>query len=233
MRNIFILIHIISLSGLHAQESFLKYCDFNAPYSEVYDIDIINNEIFGTGFGWDTTIIPPKQLFYILKADIQANILDYKFYHNEDTSMYAPYASGPLYFPCLLTVDNSNFIVVFFNLTKGLEIFKFDTDLRIINKNSVPSSSQNTGICPIKMFKLNNCIYLAGYESISSTKYQSYLFKYDNELKLKYKALKDLLVGISHLGMKEQLAHLDQAFNDWKGDYEQLDDVCLFGVKIK
>ncbi|MBK7130810.1 MAG: SpoIIE family protein phosphatase [Crocinitomicaceae bacterium] len=51
--------------------------------------------------------------------------------------------------------------------------------------------------------------------------------------KLKYKALKDLLVEISQLEMKEQLTRLDQAFNAWKGEYEQLDDVCLFGVKIK
>mgnify|MGYP001191756231 CR=1 FL=1 len=184
MRNIYILICFILLSSLNAQESYLKYCNFNAPYSEVYDIKIIKDEIFGTGFGWDTTIIPPKQLFYIFKADIQGDVLDYKFYRNEDTSMYAPYANGPLYFPCLLTLDSSNFVVVFFNLTKGLEIFKFDTTLEIINKNSVPSSHQNTGICPIKMFKLNNYIYLVGYENFAPNKYQSYLFKYDLELKL-------------------------------------------------
>jgi len=51
--------------------------------------------------------------------------------------------------------------------------------------------------------------------------------------KLKFKALRDLLIEISELHPKEQLKKLDDAFNEWKGDYEQLDDVCLFGVKIK
>ncbi|MBK9191595.1 MAG: SpoIIE family protein phosphatase [Crocinitomicaceae bacterium] len=51
--------------------------------------------------------------------------------------------------------------------------------------------------------------------------------------KLKFKALRDLLIEISILHPKEQLKKLDDAFNEWKGDYEQLDDVCLFGVKIK
>lgn len=51
--------------------------------------------------------------------------------------------------------------------------------------------------------------------------------------KLKYKALKDLLINISNKDMKAQLAELEAAFEEWKGDYEQLDDVCLFGVKIK
>lgn len=51
--------------------------------------------------------------------------------------------------------------------------------------------------------------------------------------KLKYKALRDLLIEISTLDCKTQLQKLDDAFNNWKGEYEQLDDVCLFGVKIK
>ena len=228
MRNIYILICFILLSSLNAQESYLKYCNFNAPYSEVYDIKIIKDEIFGTGFGWDTTIIPPKQLFYIFKADIQGDVLDYKFYRNEDTSMYAPYAMGPLYFPCLLTLDSSNFVVVFFNLTKGLEIFKFDTTLEIINKNSVPSSHQNTGICPIKMFKLNNYIYLVGYENFAPNKYQSYLFKYDLELKLiskvivpnveqlrsfEYSSIQNKFIYSQREGGKDRIVVSDTVFN--------------------
>lgn len=51
--------------------------------------------------------------------------------------------------------------------------------------------------------------------------------------KLKFKALRDLLLEVSNLDMKTQLRKLDDAFMEWKGEYEQLDDVCLFGVKIK
>lgn len=51
--------------------------------------------------------------------------------------------------------------------------------------------------------------------------------------KLKFKALRDLLLEISGLDVKTQLRRLDDSFMEWKGDYEQLDDVCLFGVRIK
>lgn len=50
--------------------------------------------------------------------------------------------------------------------------------------------------------------------------------------KFKGKALKSLLLEISALDMKAQRQELDKAFEKWKGDFEQLDDVCLFGVKI-
>lgn len=51
--------------------------------------------------------------------------------------------------------------------------------------------------------------------------------------KLKFKSLRDLLVEISTLDVKTQLQKLDDSFMEWKGEYEQLDDVCLFGVRIK
>lgn len=51
--------------------------------------------------------------------------------------------------------------------------------------------------------------------------------------KLKFKNLRDLLIEISDLDVKTQLKKLDDSFMEWKGDYEQLDDVCLFGVRIK
>jgi serine phosphatase RsbU (regulator of sigma subunit) len=50
--------------------------------------------------------------------------------------------------------------------------------------------------------------------------------------KFKGKALKQLLLEISKFNMTEQRTKLDEAFEIWKGDFEQLDDVCLFGVKI-
>ncbi|NOR87093.1 MAG: tetratricopeptide repeat protein [Bacteroidales bacterium] len=50
--------------------------------------------------------------------------------------------------------------------------------------------------------------------------------------KLKAKAFKKLLLSIQHLNMKEQKEFIDEAFNSWKGDLDQLDDVCVIGVKI-
>ncbi len=49
--------------------------------------------------------------------------------------------------------------------------------------------------------------------------------------KLKYKPFKEMLVSISSLEMTKQKAELDTFFEHWKGDLEQLDDVCIIGIK--
>ncbi|MCW3103703.1 MAG: Response regulator containing a CheY-like receiver domain and a domain protein [Bacteroidetes bacterium] len=51
--------------------------------------------------------------------------------------------------------------------------------------------------------------------------------------KFMYRQLKELLVSISHLTMKEQENILRKALNDWKGEHEQVDDICLIGVRIR
>jgi len=50
--------------------------------------------------------------------------------------------------------------------------------------------------------------------------------------KYKYKTLKEKLLSINGLNMKEQKQALDKEFIEWKGDLEQIDDVCLIGVKV-
>lgn len=51
--------------------------------------------------------------------------------------------------------------------------------------------------------------------------------------KFKYKQLEELLLQIWPLPMAEQRDKLEQAFNDWKGELEQVDDLCLIGVKME
>jgi serine phosphatase RsbU (regulator of sigma subunit)/ligand-binding sensor domain-containing protein len=50
--------------------------------------------------------------------------------------------------------------------------------------------------------------------------------------KFMYRQLKELLISISHLPMEEQRNILYAALNDWKGGLEQVDDICLIGVRI-
>jgi ligand-binding sensor domain-containing protein/serine phosphatase RsbU (regulator of sigma subunit) len=50
--------------------------------------------------------------------------------------------------------------------------------------------------------------------------------------KFKYKALNELLVSIAHLDGYYQQEKLEAAFNAWRGDLEQVDDVCIIGIKI-
>jgi serine phosphatase RsbU (regulator of sigma subunit) len=46
------------------------------------------------------------------------------------------------------------------------------------------------------------------------------------------KNLKELFLTLAHLPMKEQHAKLEEEFMNWKGSNEQIDDVCIIGVRI-
>jgi serine phosphatase RsbU (regulator of sigma subunit) len=50
--------------------------------------------------------------------------------------------------------------------------------------------------------------------------------------KFKYKKLEQLLLEISSLPLQQQSVMLGNAFNEWKGDLEQVDDVCIVGIKL-
>jgi serine phosphatase RsbU (regulator of sigma subunit) len=53
-----------------------------------------------------------------------------------------------------------------------------------------------------------------------------------NGKKYKSAQLKKFLLSIQNVDMNAQHNLLLQEFKSWKGDYEQIDDVCIMGVKI-
>ena len=50
--------------------------------------------------------------------------------------------------------------------------------------------------------------------------------------KFMYKPFRNMLLEIHQTPMDEQHKALLKAFNDWKSDIEQIDDVCVIGVRI-
>jgi len=50
--------------------------------------------------------------------------------------------------------------------------------------------------------------------------------------KLKAKAFKELLLSIRDNTMEEQHQTIDNYFENWRGDLEQIDDVCVIGVRV-
>lgn len=61
-----------------------------------------------------------------------------------------------------------------------------------------------------------------------------YQDQFGGEKGKKFKAakLRELLLSIQHEPMEEQRETINQAFETWKGNLEQVDDVCVIGVKI-
>ncbi len=50
--------------------------------------------------------------------------------------------------------------------------------------------------------------------------------------KFKYKQLEELLLTTSHLTLDEQKEKLTTAFEQWRGNLEQVDDVCVIGIRV-
>jgi serine phosphatase RsbU (regulator of sigma subunit) len=50
--------------------------------------------------------------------------------------------------------------------------------------------------------------------------------------KYTYKRLREKLIAISEKPLTEQKVSLESEFESWKGDNEQIDDVCLLGVRV-
>ncbi len=50
--------------------------------------------------------------------------------------------------------------------------------------------------------------------------------------KFKYKQLKELLISISTNDPNDQVRTLESKFNDWKGELDQVDDVCIIGIQL-
>jgi serine phosphatase RsbU (regulator of sigma subunit) len=54
----------------------------------------------------------------------------------------------------------------------------------------------------------------------------------ENGKKLKRSGFKDLVLNLANRSMEHQLEEMDRFFENWKGDYEQVDDVCVIGIKV-
>ena len=50
--------------------------------------------------------------------------------------------------------------------------------------------------------------------------------------KFKYKPFRELLLNIQEKSMPEQREILNQTIEQWQGELEQIDDICVFGVRV-
>jgi serine phosphatase RsbU (regulator of sigma subunit)/Tfp pilus assembly protein PilF len=50
--------------------------------------------------------------------------------------------------------------------------------------------------------------------------------------KFKYRQLEELLLSTTHLTLNDQKQALEDAFDSWKANHEQVDDVCIIGIRL-
>ena len=105
--------------------------------------------------------------------------------------------------------------------TSGDEVVEIKADKQPIGKhdNRMPFTTHSIACDPDTIFYL----YTDGYAD---------QFGGPKGKKFKYKQMEEKLLEAQSKSLQEQKEFLDQTFTDWKGDLEQVDDVCIIGIKI-
>ena len=83
----------------------------------------------------------------------------------------------------------------------------------------VPFTSHSKTVQPGDLL----CVFSDGYAD---------QFGGDKGKKFKTKAFKELLTLVADKPMDEIKEFIDNSFEKWKGEYEQVDDVCVIGVRF-
>ncbi len=100
-------------------------------------------------------------------------------------------------------------------------------------KEIKPSKSSIGGSGPReKAYELNEITLKTGDKFyISSDGYKDQ-FGGEHNRKFQSQKFRELLVEIQMLSMNQQKQRLEQAFDDWKGDHSQIDDVMVIGIEV-
>lgn len=121
--------------------------------------------------------------------------------------------------------------------TRKLQFAGANNGLYIVRRGELielPADKQPIGIYvgALKPFTLKeeiiepgDCIYMSS---------DGYVDQFGGPKGKKYKSvnLEKMIVELSVLEVKAQQQQISATFDAWKGQYEQLDDVCVFGVKL-
>jgi tetratricopeptide (TPR) repeat protein len=106
-------------------------------------------------------------------------------------------------------------------ILRNNEIIEFKADKQPIGKYAYVKSFT------LHEIQLEKCdiiyIFTDGYQD---------QFGGPNEKKFRASQMKELFLSISEKSMEEQSKIIEQAFEVWKGRLEQVDDVCVIGVRI-
>ena len=136
------------------------------------------------------------------------------------------------------TKDGMDCILIALDLkNKTLEYSSANNSFYIIRNNTLilcPADKMAVGKSPKdhEVFTYNKILLEPGDYIYTLTDGLPDQFGGPKGKKFKYKQLEGLLLDTSSLPADEQKAKLETAFEEWKGNLEQVDDVLLIGIKI-
>jgi sigma-B regulation protein RsbU (phosphoserine phosphatase) len=148
---------------------------------------------------------------------------------------------------CLCSIDSKSNVIRFAGAKRPLYLVTKKDDFKTINVNNSYSEltqEENT----LYEIKGNNCS--VGAED-PIFKVQEHVFEYnsgdtiylssdgyvdqfggESDRKFKSKRLKNIVLSVQGKSMSEQKEIFAQEFQNWKGDKEQIDDVCFIGISL-
>ncbi|MCB0400912.1 MAG: tetratricopeptide repeat protein [Flavobacteriales bacterium] len=127
----------------------------------------------------------------------------------------------------LCTLDRKNKELKFSGANNSLYIVRGE-ELIELKADKQPISSYVES----KPFTLHNFKLQKGDTIYSFTDGFADQFGGEKGKKFKYKPFKELLLSIQSETMEEQYRIIKETFHAWRGDLEQIDDVCVLGVRV-
>ena len=103
-----------------------------------------------------------------------------------------------------------------------------DSQLKVIKPNKQPIGKTDK----IVPFITHEIVYEANTTFYLFTDGFADQFGGEKGKKFMYKKFSDLLVLNNNLSVQDQAEVISSVFEDWKGQQEQVDDVCVIGLKI-
>ncbi len=129
---------------------------------------------------------------------------------------------------CVFDDDNKKKYLHFAGAHNSLYLVR-NGELRIIKADRFPVAISAGEIQPFTLQKIE---LLAGDMLFMTTDGFSDQFGGPAGKKFKFKQLKETLISIHSLPLNEQQLKLSGVFLEWQGDHEQVDDVCIAGIRI-
>lgn len=127
----------------------------------------------------------------------------------------------------LLCIDKDSDTITY-SAANNTPIIIENNTLRILPKNKMPVG---IGITE-KEFELFTIEAEKGSTLYLFTDGYADQFGGEKGKKFMYKRLESLLLENHHLPLNQQAEKLEEQFHKWKGDLEQVDDVCVLGIRI-
>ena len=110
---------------------------------------------------------------------------------------------------------------------------ELDIETGSIGLVEIKGDKQPVGLfTQMKPFTLHEFHYEQGDRIFMTSDGYADQFGGDDGKKYKSRPLKRYLMEIQQLKMDEQGGMLEANYENWRGDYEQIDDVCFFGIEL-